>query len=450
MLEEDDGLRLQCLRRLTVYYEPFDNSQDISEADGYSRIASVLERARNLRALHVKGIETLLTSQNGHILGNAIALLNHLQEVVLFDIGEESTKLCERLTCHPEVVTLGGLRMENSMFPVLPFLQNTSTIILYGDIHTAYREAEVHLPLPPPTTLWPNTHDLRLNNMDPMQIVSLCPNLACLDVSFWSSYTHSAGVYASYNPRDEDYAYTSNTALIPPITARLRVLNVYTDSFTSFDLSRTVIMTVRLTYPVVLSMQVNFGNMAFWTQLAVLAKHPNSRLRYLDVLLDESSPLVQSWLDECLPLLADCGILCVHLKFVRYEHYVHWGEGSRASKPPIRGTSSYSFNKAWKNLRDVASTILVEAIPDLRYAFVTSGYTVFHRNGHENKPVVWQPEWGLYWRVVRHSLGKASDSESADGDEGLDGSRLVGISDEEGRRIDALMRSEDFARTLRF
>jgi len=153
MLEEDDGFRLRCLRRLTIYYEPSNNPQIILEANGYSRIASVLEGARNLRALHVKGVETLLTSQNGHVLGNAIALLSDLQEVVLFGIGEESTVLCERLTCDPKAVTLGGLDTESSMFPVLPLLQNASTITLYGVKYTAHREAEVPPPLLPPTPL---------------------------------------------------------------------------------------------------------------------------------------------------------------------------------------------------------------------------------------------------------------------------------------------------------
>jgi len=159
----------------------------------------------------------------------------------------------------------------------------------------------------------------------------------------------------------------TSTVLTPRITARLRVLNVHTDS-TSLELSRTIITTVRLTSPVVLSIQFHIDNLPLWTQLAILARRPNSRLRYLDVLLDGSSYLVQNWLDQCLPLLADSGLLCMHLKFVTSADNFYDDEGPI----PSRGWGNSGF-PLWRDLRDRASTILMQAIPGLRYAFVSTG-----------------------------------------------------------------------------
>jgi len=363
MLEEDNGFRLQCLRRLTIHYDSADGPQDVSEADSYSRLASVLEGAGGLRELCVTSVEKHLSSQNGDILGNAIALLSDLQELELHGIGEEGAALCARLTCRPEVVCLGAVdSLKGSTLPDLSVLLGASMITLYGSKYLAYWEADEPLPLPPVTTQWLNAHTLRLRNMDPMPRVAFCPNLIYLHVSFESMLIDGK----EHFPSDEDNAYSTIAALTPCVTARPCVLDIYVDHIVSFlsNVSRTIITTVRLTYPVVLSLSLNGADINMWKPLALLSKRPDSRLRYLDVMLNDSSVLVQHWLDVCLPLLADCGLLCLRLKFIENANDVlGLLRGSPAWKALEGNSDDWFANSSWKSMRDAASTLLVKCNP---------------------------------------------------------------------------------------
>ncbi|KAH9828560.1 uncharacterized protein C8Q71DRAFT_863903 [Rhodofomes roseus] len=86
MLDEEDGYRLQCLRKLTIH----DSNVLYEPPDGYTPLADVLERARNLQTLvPVTSVEEHLADPNGYILGDAIASLRDLRELDLRSVDEE-------------------------------------------------------------------------------------------------------------------------------------------------------------------------------------------------------------------------------------------------------------------------------------------------------------------------------------------------------------------------
>ncbi|KAH9919521.1 uncharacterized protein B0H18DRAFT_1122443 [Fomitopsis serialis] len=453
MLKEDSGFRLHCLQKLSIFRS---NLSEVEPDDGYTPLARVLERARNLRTLVVTYVEDHLETSKGDVLGDAIASLRDLQELDLHDVGEEGMALCERLTCKPRAVHLRAscssfephLEVEHTAFAELPVLQAASVVTLQNFTFVSLADDDSEPPPPPgplpaPTNLWLDTHTLHLRNVDPMAVVKLCPNLSYLHMTFVMLAHDGRDFY----PGDWDNAYSTTIGLVPDIIARLRVLDVFVDNPESI-LDKTIVASVRATHPVVLSMQFHYGDKGLWEQLAELAKGPQARLRYLDVLLHDDPLLAQKWLDECLPLFSDSNLLCVGLRLVEYI-----GDTITAQKYSVLEASPDDSNwiedSEWEGLWDTAPKVLAEVIPSLRYVAVSSGCMVEGRVDREQSTFRGKARW---WRVVRDNskANPGTPAGAATGaEDGMAPAELTEINGEEGRGMDQYMRGEVFADTLR-
>ncbi|KAH9829391.1 uncharacterized protein C8Q71DRAFT_410134 [Rhodofomes roseus] len=433
MLDEDDGYRLQCLRKLTIH----DSNVLYEPPDGYTPLADVLERVRNLQTLVVTSVEEHLADPNGYILGDAIASLRDLRELDLRSVDEEGLDLCKNLTCKPDVFRLEALSssfaphvlVDRTMLSELNVLQRASVITLHDFTFVEFGDQGQPLsppPLPKPTALWPSAKTLRLRNMDPMPVVALCPNLACLHLAA-VMLCHDGG---DFYPSDVHNPYSITDTLEPQVTARLRVFDVFVDNEES-RLTKTIVTIVRATYPRAFSTQFHYCDTGLWGQLASLAKRPDSRLRYLDVLLHENTTLAQKWLDECLPQFSDCGILCVRIRLVE-------SIGNTITEQEWQSLEAHSDDwdaeSDWEELRDTAPELILHAIPSLRYVSVSPGYMMEDRNGHDEPAFV---GWTQWWRVPSGNSETASEDGQAT-------TGLVQIDAGEGWRIHAYMRSEAF------
>ncbi|KAH9829385.1 uncharacterized protein C8Q71DRAFT_863312 [Rhodofomes roseus] len=433
MLEEDDGYRIQCLQRLTIIFQ--DSVDEPTDAGGYSPLATVLARARNLRELVMGSLEKHLTMQSGKVLSDAIASLSDLCELELRDIGKQSVELCERLTCEPKVVCLAAdpwtepapyLEVEYSRFAGLPVLRNASTITLQ---HLSLTRNGTPESQPAPVTPWSSTRTLRLENMDPLALIELCPNLTTLRMGFMWFADNGSTLY----PDDAHSKYITSLARDVRVDTRVRVLDVFVGN-EELALDKTIIATTRATLPVVLSIQFHYGDAALWAQLAELFKHTDARLRYLDVLMHDESEYAQTWFDECLPLLSSCPILCVRLKFVQCLLEVMAEDEFASIKD--RPEPGELIDSEWEELRDAAPKLLAETIPSLRYIAVSSGYMV--------GDLAWSTfggGWARWWNVAREALENETEGSTVE---------LVEIDEGEGRKVDEYMRSAWFAKTLQF
>jgi len=432
---EEDGYRLQYMRKLAIPLWHTRNS-----ADGYFPLAAVLVRAPNLRSLDVifDSDRWALATEGGRALCDAIAALRDLHEFALTGITEDSVALCERMSCRPRVVRLEAERwtseplqnVEYAPLVHIPFLQNAAEAFM-ADLALLYQSAPEWSELPPPipADLWPGTHTLRLRNMDPLVLVRLCPNLACLHIAF------TLVGNSEFLPDDRLFRYT--TSFAHDVAARLRVLEIFVNQQWS-TLTETIVATVRATHPVVFSTQYYEGDREFWGRLAELFERSDARLRYLDVLMHNINTiaLAHEWLDACLPLLSASNILCVRLRLVHRIERIRVGTPAPDLSPDAE-TMFRLDNSIREWLRDAAPRLLAEGIPTLRYVAVSSGYMVEDFGAPGCSSFRGRARW---WRVVSESVDADVAEERA--------VELIEISAEEGQRLDEYMRSEAFAHTL--
>ncbi|TFY69258.1 hypothetical protein EVJ58_g521 [Rhodofomes roseus] len=427
MLEEDDGYRLQCLRRLTINLSSLPPHE---LPDGYTPLADVLKRARNLQALVVPSLEQHLATRNGHVLGDAIAALHDLRELDLRSVGGKGLDLCKRLASKPDVLRFQALStdtephtlIDRTMLSELNVLQRASTIILHEftfvqSDHDRYQPLSPS-PLPKSASLWPNAKTLRLKNMDPMPVVALCPNLASL-------YISAVNDGGPFYPDDVHNPYSTIDTLVPEVTTRLRVFDVSVNNDRS-DLSETIDTIFRASYPRVLSIPY------FWESLASVAKHPGSRLRYLDVLFHDHTDLAQDWLDEYLPMFSNCGILCIRIRLVEFIDDTITEQEWQSREDD--DWDDWMVGSEWKELRDAIPNLVLKAVPSLRYVSVSPGYMVHDWNGLDEPAFVGQTRW---WRAT-------SGNSEAGLEDGQAAAELMEIDAGEGQRIDEYMRSEAF------
>ncbi|KAH9916875.1 uncharacterized protein B0H18DRAFT_1123945 [Fomitopsis serialis] len=397
----EDGYRLQYMRKLAI---PLPHIHD--SGDEFSLLAAVLVRARNLRSLDVvyHSDRGALATEGGRALCDAIVLLHDLREFALCGVTEDTMALCKKLACKPKVVRLEAQEwtaeplqdVDYATLIRIPFLQHAAEVFM------AYL-ALLPKPAPDWSALWPSTRTLRLRNMDPLALVRLCPNLACLHIAFTPMVDNSGFI-----PDDRLFRYT--TSFAHDVTARLRVLEVFVNHQWS-TLKEPLITTVRATHPVVFSTQYYEGDREFWGRLAELFERSDARLRYLDLLMHNTVALAHGWLSRAHP--------------------------SRVPAPrlsPEAGPSFNSRNWKWEPLRDAAPRLLAEGIPTLRYVAVSSsGYMAQDTDDPGCSSFRGSPRW---WRVVSDVMTKTRAVE------------LIEIGAEEGQRLDEYMRSEAFADTL--
>ncbi|TFY63051.1 hypothetical protein EVJ58_g3468 [Rhodofomes roseus] len=434
MLQEDDGFRLRCLRNLQIHHSPGPVS-DPYGGFALQVIACVLEKASNLRTLYLSYMEEILASPNGYLLGNAITSLSDLSELEIPVIGERGLELCGRMTCRPTLIRLGC-----ETFPSLSILHTASEIQLSGcSLMSQLEDSDGPMPLPAQTDLLPNTRVLRLTNMDPLPFVALCRNLKCLHLEYIAVLDEdNEEIY----PHDADNTFSTGHALLLGLVTRLNVLDVFVDNTTESRLSETIVTTIRATHPVVLSIQHHYGDIHLWRRLAELAKHTRSRLRYLDVLLHNDIDSVYQWLEECLPLLADCGILCVRLRLIQHLQNTLLGEDHGILEP---NSDKWLVHDSWKDLRATAPDILAKAIPSLRYVSISWGYMVMWNVGTCKTTFANRSRW---WNITRGNAEASPGSADVRAEEN-NARALVEIGEEEGLRIDAYLRGDAFAKTLR-
>lgn len=287
LVEEDDGYRLQCLQKLTIYRSNLPINEP---AGGYPPLlAHILRQARSLHTLVVSSTEDHL--QNNPVIGDAIAGLRNLQELHLYDVAGEAIRLCGRLTCEPRVVHLAArcsaarpsYGVDRAAFCALPMFQSASVVSLCDFALT--REDPLSLDTP---TKWPATHTLRLKNVDPIALAAVCPNLSHLQIAFcW----HADDAHVAY-PYDGHYPYS---ALAQELTTQIRVLDTFVDNEESM-LDHTISSTIQGTHPVVLSTQFGYGDTSLWSSIAEVLRQPGSRTRYLDVLMHDEAEKGQQWL----------------------------------------------------------------------------------------------------------------------------------------------------------
>ncbi|TFY60264.1 hypothetical protein EVJ58_g5267 [Rhodofomes roseus] len=463
MLEEDDGQRIQYLHKLTILCSL--PSRRHEPADVYSPLATVLARARNLRALVVSELEGQLAVEGGSVLGDAIASLRGLRELELRCVATRGMALCERLACKPSAVRLTALSLHSIPNPraevqpaalaELEILRNASAIALHNFQLICDDDDEVPLPQPH-AYRWNRARSLSLNNMDPVALAPLCPNLEYLQVAFWQ--TDDDGRGTTYG---DDYHYTRTAEFTDDVqvACHLRVLDIYIKVNWNCEKSQiydTITLTVRMTLPVVLSMQFHYGDTILWTELAELSEHADARLRYLDVLMHDDAGDAQMWLDECLPLFSDSDILCIRLRLVdQIDRDIEAEEFESMVDDEDELVGGH-----WEDIQNEAPQVIAKAIPSLRYVAVSSGYMVENDAAPVGSSFRGQVQW---WRVVGDEEGsgvagsdKGSRSVEADEEEedsedaeSGEGEGLVEIDEEEGERIDEYLRSEAFAKTLK-
>ncbi|KAH9916867.1 uncharacterized protein B0H18DRAFT_1036676, partial [Fomitopsis serialis] len=285
----DDGQRIQYLNKLTVLC-----SEDLwrhESADIYSPLATVLARARNLRVL-------VLAVGGGDVLGDAIASLRGLRELELRCVAARGMALCARLACKPSTVHLEALSLYSMTHPraqvqpvalaELEILRNASAITLHNFRLECDDDSDVPLPQPH-TYQWNHARSLSLRNMDPVALAPLCPNLADLQVAFWEVDDDGRGTVYGH---DHHYTRTAEFTDDVDITSRVRILDIYIKVNWNCEKSQiydTITLTVRMTLPVVLSVQCHYGDTTLWAELAELFEDPDARLRYLDVLMHDDN-----------------------------------------------------------------------------------------------------------------------------------------------------------------
>ncbi|KAH9838242.1 uncharacterized protein C8Q71DRAFT_750146, partial [Rhodofomes roseus] len=405
MLEEDDGQRIQYLRKLTIICSksPWRHKS----ADIYSPLATVLARAQNLRALVVSELEEQLAMEGGSVLGDAIASMRRLRELELRCVATRGMALCERLACRPRVVRLEALSpfsIPNSRAQVQPatlvgleILRNASEITL----HNFQLRCDEEVPLPQPHTYrWNRARTLSLKNMDPVALAPLCQNLAYLQMAFWQA--NDAGRGTRYGG---DYHYTRTAEFTDDVhvASQLRVLDIYIKVNWNCEKSQiydTVTLTVRMSLPVVLSMQFHYGDTILWTELAELSEQAAARLRYLDVLMhDDHSGAAQMWLDECLPLFSDSDLLCIRLRLVdQIDRVIDLKEFESMVDDENELVSDH-----WEDIQNEApQPVIAKAIPSLRYVAVSSGYMVKNDTAPGGSSFRGEAQW---WRVVGDDKG---------------------------------------------
>ncbi|KAH9833570.1 uncharacterized protein C8Q71DRAFT_774035 [Rhodofomes roseus] len=466
VLEEDDRQRIQYLHKLTIlcslspwYHEP-------ESADVYSPLATVLVRARNLWALVVSELEGQLATEGGGVLGDAIASVRGLRELELDCVATRGMALCERLTCKPSVVRLQALSLHSIPNPRaevqpatlagLEILRNASAITLHNFQLICDEEEEVPLPQPH-AYRWNRARSLSLKNMDPVALAPLCPNLGYLQVAFWQADDDGSGT--TYG---DDYHYTRTAEFTDDVhvACHLRVLDIYNKVNWNCEKSQiydTITLTVRMTLPVVLSMQFHYGDTTLWTELATLSKHADARLRYLDVLMHDDvsgDSDAQVWLDQCLPLFSDSDLLCIRLRLVDQIDRVIDAEEFES----MVDDEDELVSDHWEDIQNEAPQVIAKAIPSLRYVAVSSGYMVENDAAPGGSSFRGQAQW---WRVVGDEEGSGVagsdqgsrsvevDEEDSEDAESGEGEGLIEIDEEEGERIDEYLRSEAFAKTLK-
>ncbi|KAH9829412.1 uncharacterized protein C8Q71DRAFT_888930, partial [Rhodofomes roseus] len=321
--------------------------------------------------------------------------------------------LCENLTCKPDVFRLEALSssfaphvlVDRTMLSELNVLQRASVITLHDLTFVEFGDQGQPLSpplLPKPTTLWPSAKTLRLRNMDPMPVVALCPNLASLHLAAVMLY-HDGG---DFYPGDVHNPYSITDILEPQVATRLRVFDVFVDNEES-RLTKTIVTT---------------------GELVSLAKRPDSRLRYLDVLLHDNTTLARKWLDECLPQFSDCGILCVRIRLVE-------SIGNTITEQEWQSleadSDDWDAEGDWEELRNAAPGLILQAIPSLCYVSVSPGYMMEDRN---EPAFVGRTQW---WRVPDDNSETGSEDRQA-------ATSLVKLDAEEGWGIHEYMRSEAF------
>ncbi|KZT63306.1 hypothetical protein DAEQUDRAFT_150323 [Daedalea quercina L-15889] len=418
---QDDGYRLQFLQKLTILYSEFPKQEIIVE---YSLLTEVLGRARSLRNLVVCSLERHL--ENGPGFGSAIASLRDLRELELRGVGEKGTELYVKLLCKPNIVRLEAQPPTHWFYDraVFSVLRSATVVALRG--FTIKQQQPVTLQVTNGNLS--AVRILRIGNMDPLAMMFLCPNLVCLHVAFISQ---------GY---DTDFFHflrenLAITALTDELNAKLRVLSILIDP-DSAEFDGIITATVRAAHPVVLSIQFHFGDAELWAKLADSLKQPGARLRYLDVLIHDDAgyaELAQKWLDECLPLLANCGILCMRLQFVDELDNVisprEWEEMGTGSDGELEGGK-------WEELKKTAHMTLANAISSLQYVAVASGYMVEDPISPSGSVFAGRTRW---WCVPSEKAGEANEGCAI---------ALTELGLDEGEDIDMRLRSEDFAETL--
>ncbi|TFY63605.1 hypothetical protein EVJ58_g3145 [Rhodofomes roseus] len=200
MLEEDDGQRIQYLRKLTIICSksPWRHKS----ADIYSPLATVLARAQNLRALVVSELEEQLAMEGGSVLGDAIASMRRLRELELRCVATRVR--LEALS--PFSIPNSRAQVQPATLVGLEILRNASEITLHN------------------FQLRCNDTLYSLENMDPVALAPLYPNLAYLQMAFWQADDGGRGTRYG---RDNHYTRTAEFTDDVHVASHLRVLDIY-------------------------------------------------------------------------------------------------------------------------------------------------------------------------------------------------------------------------------
>lgn len=283
MLNSPSANGLRSLQKLTIEHSYLS-------VNDYDRLATVLERAPNLRALAVMELEGHL-SRNDSRLADSIVALRDLHDLELQDIGEKGLELCRRLTCRPDTVRLKGdveICMEDLQGTMVHFAVNRTALLglpVFQHASTVVLDGFSFLPKAGPPSLrapvdpWSETRTLSLTNMDPLAVAAVCPNLTHLRLGYFCPEDDHFEEFV----HDREYPWSTDT-LGDTLGLRVRALDVYVDSEQSMT-PRAFPVTIRATRPVVLSVRFPAEASALWEELARALQGAGSRARHLDVVL---------------------------------------------------------------------------------------------------------------------------------------------------------------------
>lgn len=286
MLNDPSANNLRSLEDLSI--KPSQLSLDDQE-----RLATVLERAPNLRTLAALHLEEYYLGRDGSPLADAIAALSNLHALELRDVGEEGFELCRRLSCRPGTVRLKGqiliemddlqgtmvhFAVDRTALLGLPVFQRASTVVLDG-FSFLPEDGPPSQSLEAGMEPWSDTRTLSLTNMDPLAVVAACPNLTHLSLGYFCPEDDHFEEFI----HDREFPWSTDT-LGDALGTRLQSLDVYVDTEQAIP-PRAVSVTIRATRPIVLSVRFPAEAVALWEDLARMLQDAGSRTRYLDVVL---------------------------------------------------------------------------------------------------------------------------------------------------------------------